>query len=139
MKRIFFCLVVLLVMSCNKVNVSNVPYAPVNLTLDLRYQDKDLVGLLNFKEITQRRNAGFSGVLVVSGYEDKYYAFDLCCPHEANKNITVEADNTGYATCPKCGTIYEIGLGTGTPNGVSEYALTRYQVTRRGQELIIQN
>lgn len=44
MKRIFFCLVVLLAMSCNKVNVSNIPYARVYLELDLTYKDKDLVG-----------------------------------------------------------------------------------------------
>ena len=144
MKRILVCLVVLLARSCNKVNVSNVPYARVYLTLDLRYQDKDLVGLLNFKEITQPRNAGemvgYSGVLVVNGYDDQYYAFDLCCPNEANKSIKVEADNTGYAQCPKCGAKFEIALGTGRPdNGVTEFALTRYMVTRRGQELIIQN
>lgn len=143
MKKIIVCLVVLLAMSCNKVNVSNIPYAPVYLALDLRYQDKDLVGLLNFKEITQPRNAGemvgFSGILVVNGYDDQYYAYDLCCPHEANRNIKVEADNTGYAKCPKCGTSYEIALGTGTPNGVSEFALTKYPITRNGQELIIRN
>lgn len=143
MKRILFCLFVFLVFSCNKVNVSNIPYARVYLTLDLRFQDKDLVGLLNYKEITTPRNAGdmigFSGVLVVCGYNNIYYAFDLCCPHEAKRDVKVVADNTGYAKCPKCGTSYEIGYGTGTPsNGPSEYALTRFQVTPAGQELIIQ-
>lgn len=143
MKRLLFCVVILLAMSCGKVNVSNLPYAHVHLTLDLRYQDKDLVGLLNFKEITTPRNAGeyvgFGGVLVVCGYDDQYYAFDLCCPHEAKRSIKVEADNTGYATCPECGTQYEIGYGSGTPsNGPSEFALTRFQVTRRGQELLVE-
>ena len=107
MKRIFFCLVVLLAMSCNKVNVSNIPYARVYLELDLTYKDKDLVGALNFKEITSTSGQnygtqlGYSGVLVVSGFDSngntKYYAYDLCCPHEANKNTMVKADNTGWA------------------------------------------
>ena len=75
MKRIFFCLVVLLVMSCNKVNVSNIPYARVYLELDLAFKDKDLVGALNHKEITSTNGQnygtqlGFSGVLVVSGFD----------------------------------------------------------------------
>ena len=148
MKRIFFCLVVLLAMSCNKVNVSNVPYARVYLELDLTYKDKDLVGALHFKEITSTSGQnygtqlGYSGVLVVSGFDyngnTKYYAYDLCCPHEANKNTMVKADNTGWAECPKCGTKYEIAYGTGTPSdGPSEFALTRFDVTQQGNKLLI--
>lgn len=150
MKRIFFCLVVLLVMSCNKVNVSNIPYARVYLELDLQFKDKDLVGSLNFKEITNTAGQnygtqlGYSGVLVVNGFSattggTQYYAYDLCCPHEAEKNIKVKADNTGWAQCPECGTKYEIAYGSGTPSdGPSEFALTKFNVTQRGSELLIQ-
>ena len=54
---------------------------------------KDLVGIYNHKSITKARTAGektgFSGVLVVCGIDNygnaAYYAFDLCCPHEAKK------------------------------------------------------
>ena len=147
MKRIFFCLVVLLVMSCNKVNVSNIPYAPVYLALDLAFKDKDLVGVYNFKEITSANGQnygtqlGYSGVLVVCGLDSngniQYYAYDLCCPHEANKNIKVVADNTGEAECPKCGTKYYIANGSGRPDGVSEFALTRFDVTKQGNKLLI--
>ena len=150
MKRIFFCLVVLLVMSCNKVNVSNVPYAPVYLELDLQFKDTDLVGSLNFKEITSEAGQnygtrlGYSGVLVVNGFSattggTQYYAYDLCCPHEGKKDIRVKADNTGWAQCPECGTKYEIAYGSGTPSdGPSEFALTKFNVTQRGSELLIQ-
>jgi len=148
MKRIFFCLVVLLAMSCNKVNVSNVPYARVYLELDLTYKDKDLVGLYNFKEITSTdgqnygTQLGYSGVLVVCSVDSNgnfvYYAYDLCCPYEAKKNITVKADNTGQAKCPECGTKYNIAYGSGTPSdGPSEFALTRFDVTQQGNKLLI--
>ena len=148
MKRFVFCLTVLLVVSCGKVNVSNIPYARVYLELDLSFKDKDLVGALNFKEFTSTANQnygtqlGYSGVLVVCGFNSygntQYYAYDLCCPYEANKNIKVQADNTGWAECPKCGTKYEIAYGSGTPSdGPSEFALTRFDVTQQGNKLLI--
>lgn len=148
MKRIVFCLVVMLVMSCHKVDVSNVPYARVYLELDLAFKDKDLVGSLNFKEITSANGQnygtqlGYSGVLVVSGFDSsgstRYYAYDLCCPYEAKKNVMVKADNTGWAQCPECGTKYEIAYGSGTPSdGPSKFALTRFDVTQQGNKLLI--
>lgn len=101
MKRFLFCLLISLVCSCSKIEESDIPYAPVYLELDLRFGDKDLVGIYNHKSITKARTAGektgFSGVLVVCGIDNygnaAYYAFDLCCPHEAKKNIIIEADN----------------------------------------------
>ena len=148
MGRFFFCLMVLLAASCGKVDVSNVPYARVYLELDLSFKDKDLVGALNFKEFTSAAGQnygtqlGYSGVLVVCGFDSsgntQYYAYDLCCPHEAERNTTVQADNTGWAKCPKCGTKYEIAYGSGTPSeGPSKFALTRFDVTRQGNKLLI--
>ncbi len=148
MGRFFFCLMVLLAASCGKVDVSNVPYARVYLELDLSFKDKDLVGALNFKEFTSATGQnygtqlGYSGVLVVCGFDSsgntQYYAYDLCCPHEAERNTTVQADNTGWAKCPKCGTKYEIAYGSGTPSeGPSKFALTRFDVTRQGNKLLI--
>ena len=98
MKRFLFCLLISLVCSCSKFEESDIPYAPVYLELDLRFGDKDLVGIYNHKSITKARTAGektgFSGVLVVCGIDNygnvAYYAFDLCCPHEAKKNIIIE-------------------------------------------------
>ena len=85
MKRFLFCLLISLVCSCSKIEESDIPYAPVYLELDLRFGDKDLVGIYNHKSITKARTAGektgFSGVLVVCGIDNygnaAYYAFDL--------------------------------------------------------------
>lgn len=147
MKRIFICLVVLLAMSCNKVNVSNVPYAPVYFKVHLTGIDHDLVGSLKHKEFTSARSGGervgFSGIFVVCGHDSKtYYAYDLCCPHEAKNNIKVTPSDSGTAECPKCGTVFDIAWGVGQPtSGPSEFPLQRYDVTmvNGGSELIIQN
>ena len=151
MKRFLSCLLVLVALSCSKFEESDIPYALVYLNIDLRYQDKDLVGLYNHKSITKPRTAGektgYAGVLVVCGIDASgkttYYAYDLCCPHEAKRNIMIEADNAGKATCPECGTEFDIGYGTGAPTkGVSKYPLRRYAVSSTsasGQEWVVMN
>ncbi len=142
MKRFLFLFLLLLSLaSCEKNYVSQIPYAPVNFAIDLRYQDKDLVGILNYKTFTSPRNAGeyvgFSGILIVCGFDNVYYAYDLCCPHEARQDIKIIPNNEGTAKCNKCGTEYEIGYGTGRPAGISEYSLRKFNIRPNGQELYI--
>ena len=151
MKRFLFCLLILFVCSCSKFEESDIPYAQVYLEIDLRFGDNDLVGMYHHKSITKARTAGertgFSGVLVVCGIDNygnaAYYAFDLCCPHEAKKNIIIEADNAGKAICPECGTEYDIGYGTGAPTkGVSQYPLRKYYmapISSDRQEWVVRN
>lgn len=153
MKRFLFCLLILLIGSCSKFEESNIPYAPVYLEIDLRFGDKDLVGIYNHKSITKPRTAGektgYAGVLVTCGIDSygntTYFAFDLCCPHEAKRNIIIEPNNVGTATCPECGTEYDIAAygGTGTPvKGVSKHTLRRYHVSSHsssGQEWVVTN
>lgn len=144
MKRFFPCLLIMLALSCTKVYESNIPYARVYLLVDLRYQDKDLVGLLNYKEITKARNAGeytgYAGILLVCGFNNTYYAYDLCCPHEASKNTLIVSDNTGHAKCPKCSTVYDTAYGSGAPTeGPSKFPLRRYNINFSGQEFAVVN
>ena len=153
MKRFFTCLLILSVCSCSKFEESDIPYAPVYLEIDLRFGDNDLVGIYNHKSITKARTAGektgYSGVLVVCGIDSygntTYFAFDLCCPHEAKRNIIIEPNNAGTATCPECGTEYDIAAygGTGAPvKGAPKYPLRRYAVSSKSssrQEWIVIN
>lgn len=151
MKRLLTCLLIFLICSCSKIEESNIPYAPVYLEIDLRFQDHDLIGMYNHKAITKARTTiektGYAGVLVVCGIDSygntTYYAFDLCCPHEAKRNITIEADNAGVAVCPNCGTKFDIGYGTGAPmEGVSQYPLRRYRISPKSssrQEWVVIN
>lgn len=143
MKKCLFLIVALLVISCQKVDKSDLPYARVNFKVDLRNQDRDLVGTLNYKTFTQPRLAaeyvGYSGILVVCGFDNIYYAYELCCPHEAQKSIKVVADTDGTATCPGCQTVYDTGYGIGNPmSGPSQHRLRRLNIIQTGQDLIIQ-
>ena len=145
MKRILICLSILLMFSCSKTEKSNIPYAPVYFKVDLQFKDKDLIGALRYKEFTTARNygekVGFSGILVVCGYDNStYYAYDLCCPNEGQQNIKITPSDDGTARCLKCGIKFDIGSGLGNvlEGSTTPMLLRSFNVTNKGQELIIQ-
>ncbi|MDR2138514.1 MAG: (2Fe-2S)-binding protein [Tannerella sp.] len=112
---------------------------PVYLRLDLTTKDKELRSPGTGKTYTSKdinpgiERAGFGGVLVVHAMDNRFYAFDLACPHEANRSVLIVPDeNTVYAVCSGCGTKYDIAFGTGAPNGVSRFYLKRYNVSDDG-------
>ncbi len=145
MKRLCFLLLLLLILSCDKVEKSNVPYARVYFEVDLQFKDKELSGLLTQKVFStdDARNdgemMGYAGILVAHGSYG-YYAYDLCCPHEAQRNIKIAPTDIGTAICPECGTEYDTATyGSGRPlSGPSKHALVRFNVSNAGQRLIIQ-
>jgi hypothetical protein len=119
------------------------------LYLDLTFEDKDLKAPGSYKEYTNKninyelgKRGGFGGVLVVHTMLDGFKAFDRACPYEAQANTVVEIDeDVRFATCPKCGSKYEIGVtGTGVrQEGVTTYGLRRYNTVLNGSILIIRN
>ncbi len=130
--------------SCNnKYENTSVPSAVVSFDIDVSLSGSDnqlregMAG--NSKVYTEQSPAvqsagygryGVSGVVVVRGLDDKLYAFDLCCPHEAKKDIALTVDGF-FAKCRNCGSEFEIGNGTGYVNkGPSKQPLKTYKVYR---------
>lgn len=143
MKRLLFCLLALILLSCNKVEQSTIPYGNVYFKVDLRFTDKELKGILSHKIFAAPRNygevMGYSGILVVHGLDDIYYAYEQSCPHEAQREIKIEVDDTGlYGICPQCSTKYEIGNGGYPVEGPSKYYLRTCNVYQSGDELIVE-
>lgn len=143
MKRVLLFLLTLMVLSCNKIEQSAIPYANVYFKVDLRFTDKELKGMLAHKIYTSPRSygevMGYSGILVIHGLEDVYYAYELCCPHEAQRDIRIEVDSTGlYGICPQCSSKYEIASGGYPVEGPSKYYLRRCNIYPHGDELIIE-
>ena len=141
LKVIFLCFAFL---SCEKVQETTIPLTRVYLEIDLAYRDKDLFALLCQKAITQPRTAsestGFGGVLVVHGFDDIYYAYDLACPLEANRSVRLTPLDDGTAMCNSCGTVFDTAYGTGTPlSGASQYPLRKYLVSGSGSVLYVTN
>lgn len=113
-----------------------IPYAPVNVQIDLNGLDYTLRNPLSYKVFTEKdrrtdeERFGYSGVLVVSDAAGAaLYAYDLCCPHEKKREVRVVPEDNGTATCPTCGTVFVTLYGLGTPEkGPASRPLQCYRV-----------
>jgi nitrite reductase/ring-hydroxylating ferredoxin subunit len=129
-------------LACNENERSPIPDTQVSLTIDLNYLDADLVPALATKSFTTPRWAadrlGFGGVLVINGFSTtgatiNLFAYDLACPVEFNRSVTVVADDKGKAICSKCGAIFNIANGLGMPETISKHPLKSYLVRQTGE------
>ena len=122
-KTVVTVLLILILLSCeDKSPRSSVPYAPVNFTLQLNSYDNILNNPLTYKVYLEKDRRlptdrfGFSGLLVVTDATgDAIYAYDLCCPVESRKNVTVIPQNNGKAECPECGSVFITIYGSFIP------------------------
>lgn len=130
----FICL--FLLSACGKEEEKQViPWHQVNFTINLNNQDVKLKTPGNTMSYTSRRletdYIGFSGLLVVCGYDGTLFAYDLCCPYEAIQAVKVTPLTDGTAKCSKCGSIYNIMDGFGNAkSGPSKTHLQRYIVRK---------
>ncbi|MDR1678317.1 MAG: hypothetical protein LBR81_00875 [Prevotellaceae bacterium] len=73
---------------------------------------------------------GYGGVLVIHGYDDNYYAFDMACPKEKKRTVRVQPNGAGQAVCEQCGSVFNIGYGSGNcVSGEAKEALRRFRVS----------
>ena len=76
---------------------------------------------------------GYGGVLLVCGYSNQLYAYDLTCPVERDPSVRIDIDEEPYhAYCPQCKSTFDVFEGTGSPlSGTArehKYMLRSYQV-----------
>jgi len=128
---------------CNDNVISSIPDFPVYLQLNLTttyptFRNSYNKFLLLKQGVFVTDRVGYGGILVYTGLDGEYYAFDMACPYEAKQNIRVYPNDVGQAICEGCGSVYEIGYGIGYPSkGAAKEALKRYKATLSGDNLII--
>lgn len=114
MRKFISLLILFCALSCSKTEHSYFPSYPVYLELDLTFEDKDLNGVMAYKEyilgktsgLGATERTGLGGILVYHSV-DGYHAYDLACPNETQVSVRVEMDDDAiYAVCPKCGSKY---------------------------------
>lgn len=141
---LFILTVILNLQSCKDDYVSTIPYAPVNLDLNL------IVNYPNFRTANQSMEfekprtvtdrIGYGGILVYIDFDNKYDAWDMCCPYEADPSIKVHDNGLGQAVCTDCGTVYDLSWGLAVPiEGPSKQPLKRYQTQLQGNYLYVFN
>jgi nitrite reductase/ring-hydroxylating ferredoxin subunit len=127
---------------------TNIPNARVSFYLDVSISGVDYHladGLLGNSRIYTKYSPsqlspngsyGYSGVVVVRAYDNNLYAFDICCTYEADRDVTLEDDGF-FLTCPQCGSVFEIGNGTGFVNsGPATQRLKKYYTSQNSSQKI---
>ncbi len=142
-----YCLLALLInlsiTSCNDNYISSIPDFPVNLVLNLTttyptFKNSYNKSMIFTKPITAVDRVGFGGILVYTGFDGEYYAFDMSCPYEHQTNVRVYPNGLGQAVCEGCGSVFDIGYGIGNPSsGKAKEVLKRYKTTLSGNVLYI--
>ena len=140
MKKNLFILFFLffIIQACEEELYSPIPNFSVDITLDLYFNDKDLIPPLATKSFIQpqglAREVGFGGVVVINGFGNdiakNLYAYDLACPNEPtiSKNIRIIPNDVGMAVCPQCKAVYDLSFGKGLPQTGERYPLKSYRV-----------
>lgn len=114
-----------------------IPYARVFFQIDVNGLDSDLT-FFSHKTFTHGRTVGeqtgYGGLLIFRTTGGGILAYDLCCPHEDDREIKVRPSDNGKAVCPKCGTVFVTMYGLGTPeSGPAAEPLQSYAVRRNFQ------
>ena len=153
--NLIITILALFFVSCNDNVISSIPDYPVYLNLNLTstyptFRNSHLHYILFAKGINVIDRVGFGGILVVTGIDGSYYAFDMSCPYEANKDILVFPNGSkeknateyfshnGQVVCEKCGSVFDITSGFGNPiSGKAKETLKRYKANLSGDILSI--
>lgn len=136
--------------SCNK-NNDVIPDVYVDFTINLNDpQFFNLTGptgtVIVYANMNNWQDAGGfnnNGIIIHAGV-DEFYAYDRTCPHDYVVNnqiikVNLDPDNSLYAICPQCSTIYALSAG-GTPaSGVSRYPLKNYKTSYYGNYVRVWN
>jgi nitrite reductase/ring-hydroxylating ferredoxin subunit len=80
---------------------------------------------------------GFGGIIVCTGFDGEYYAFDMCCPYEVKRTVLVYPNDIGQAVCKTCGSTFDIVNGSGVLlSGPSKEFLKKYRTSLSGDNIL---
>ncbi len=128
---------------CDDTYISSIPDYPVNMQLNLTttyptFKNSYNQFLTFEKRILEMDRIGFGGIIVNTGFDGSYYAWDMACPYEAKKTIKVRPNDLGQAVCDSCKSVYDIGFGVGNPaSGPAKEVLKKYRTSLSGDVLYI--
>ena len=133
--------------ACDDTYISSIPDFPVYLELNMAAKYATFKNSTNKSfsfirgitpNIPETNYTGYGGILVYTGFDGSYYAFDLSCPYEHKQTTRIKPNDLGQAVCDSCGTVFNIGYGNGDPSsGVAKETLRRYKTNLSGDILYI--
>ena len=129
--------------SCYDNVISSIPDYPVQLQLNLTSTYPTFKNSVNHfiiydKKIRDIDFIGYGGIIIYTGFNGEYNAYDMACPFEAKQNIRVYPNELGQAVCEGCGSVFQIGDAYGIPkSGPATEVLKRYRTSLSGDYLNI--
>lgn len=121
---VFFVILQIFTLSCQKEHNTIIPYVPVSLTINLNINNA-----LTVPGNSLLFPGGYGGIVVYCEMPGSYYAFDATCTHEVNNTCTVENDGV-LGTCPCCGSQFVFLSGAYPSKGPAEMPLKQYNVSQ---------
>jgi hypothetical protein len=79
---------------------------------------------------------GFGGIVIYRGLDEKLRCYDLACPVEVLPTVRVEI-KPPFATCPKCGSQYDLNAIGSPTAGPAKESLRNYSNIRETSSEII--
>lgn len=137
LKTIFFSISfffsTVLFQSCEKNIDEYIPYAPVNLYIDLTINNQ-----LQIPGTSMLFPGGFGGVIVYNNFGE-YVAYDAACTLDIDQECVLgNEDNGPTVTCPCCSS--EFFLFDGSPyKGDAVRFLKKYKAVLSGNKIYISN
>lgn len=151
--------VVLSCIGCDRLDDQRIPPAPVHISFATvgDWNVSGVGGALDFNRFIKEKQlpsnyhysaisaTGFGGVLLVCDVNGNPVAYDLSCPVECKRDVTVAVDTEALvAKCDKCQSTYDVftlgGHPLSGPAASNGYGLRRYHVgPSNGEYMLISN
>lgn len=148
MNRIYVLIMTtVLLASCKETeNDTSIPNCDVYIKTD--YAEYTKLSVVN-NHVTYVRSAnasmpsnfrlGYGGIVIYRTLEGKAVAFDLACPVEVSREVLVNVESI-YATCPICGSKFDLSYGIGAPcEGPAKETLRHYNCIDDGSQIRVSN
>ena len=124
-KYFIFYVLIILSISCDKVQDSLIPSVPVAFTINLNIAN----GLTIPGNSMFIPNEGFGGVIVYCELPGTYYAFDATCTHEISQTCKIKNEGI-LGTCSCCESQFLFISGAFPSKGPAISPLRQYNVSQ---------
>lgn len=132
--------------SCAHTDNKRLPYAQVNIVFltQADWITYGVAGAADYEYFVREKReparypwtaatyTGFGGVLLCTDYNGRPLAYDMACPVECSRDVTVRINSDMLAECPRCHSLYDVfalsGGPVGGPAAADNYGLTVYHV-----------
>lgn len=135
--KLFYILLFISLLSCNKNDIDRIPDVYVNYKITLQeFNIKSVNGLLT---VNNQQNAGVAGLFIYKRADGSFVAFDRCSSVNPQRRCAVVADDPNLTATDPCSGA-KFSLFDGSPvKAPAQRSLKQYRVIITNFELTVVN